>query len=810
MTTQDPIQFVNAAIITLNYNNDPQSKREADSFLQKFQSTPGAWSVSHHLLLHSNDIAVQFVTANILYHKTKYDWRGLDLETRRGLLLSFFELVKKKSGQPSLSVVFNRICLTLSAAIARSTSDLLSQVLESLFSDAQNDEGKLVLLEVLSNLVEEVNSAVMTLKELTENKRAMQNFMERIVLLVKQIVTESERGQNANTRSLVEKSLIVLCHWVKFGIPLSFVSEGSQGKSLLEYVFDFVNPNGPYIPSIEILLQLFAKPARFEKASALLNKPSFDQGGSGDSFFLYVVDRVLRLRPMWQGMKDDDQFTKGLVRLGIGVGEGNLTALLHSNNNWDVKLKYLAFLVELTASANDKGTEMCINFWSCAEESVRSCDVSQKQTLFPVFNELIQVLLRRIEWKDEFEDEEEEESLYSLRTHSRGFFSGMTQFFGIELYIQSLFTQLQSCPGIEHWKQAEAIIMVTGCLSATANVDELTKPGVNEVIQKIIEIIFKFPNHPKFHSAAALFIGNLGGWFNKNPNELGKAITYLVQLFHSSDVESRSTSVESFKNLCEMCGELMSSNLETLIQAAESAFPLFGINDRAALMEGLVNVVVYLNPSQVTSAMYRIIGPVLARIDQLVKVGTREASQSVKPELSLLSKAFELPDNDQEIQTVDIPLEMILPILNSLLAVWHSETEVMKLLCDLFKIAINGVDRKQFIGNNHLIDLLNNIAKLYSSYHQDFCIDLIQNAIDTGVKIQKETELVMIFEAVSSTTFSILSSNRSHVSLIGSFFSLCNSMIKKNPICLRSPSISIAVQLSIACFGINGKQSFYL
>ncbi|KAK9830032.1 hypothetical protein WJX72_009312 [[Myrmecia] bisecta] len=580
-----PQQQLLEAINALYHHPDEKVKKQANQWLEDWQQTLDAWSVSDAVLHDASaSMEAHYFTAQTLRTKVQRDFEELPPGAVTSLRDSLIEmLLRYFKGAPP---VRTQLCLAVAALQAHlpaaqwGEGGVMNWLVQRLGTQSE-DVALPCMLEMLTVLPQEGGSYRPAVRP--ERRKQM---VEELIASAPQALQVLSACLNQHGERLREQVLEAFGSWLKL-----CGGAGLDGATLAQHPL--------VIASLEGLQAHETFDAAVDAVVELIFITS-SQGMPDQNMFPLVevlVPRVLALRPRFavaaqraQAIKDgkdedavehgnfddDDDTAKGMARVFAEVGEA-YTALIATGSM--EALKPVQALLEVAAYPEDNICAMSFNFWhrlarhltsefSSATESSAD-ERRQRQELFvPTFEKLVALIRGRVRFPDNYDKwHHDEKADFKRSRYAVGdTLQDAAAVLGADRTLRLLLEPLQSVSagGQFDWRTAEAALY---CIRA---VHKSTPNAGDAMLLSLFASLPQLPQIAPLQYTAAMTVAGYADWLaaTLRAGHGQDIIPQLLQMLTQglTGKESAGAAAVALRHICDACAQHMGVCLEALMQ----------------------------------------------------------------------------------------------------------------------------------------------------------------------------------------------------------------------------------------------------
>ncbi|KAJ3385809.1 Nuclear import receptor [Lobulomyces angularis] len=612
-----------SALQVLNAPNvERKQRKEAEKWLDNFQKTDEAWTVSEKILRENSATDAKFFAAQTLRQKVLYDFKRLDSAHHSSLRDSIISLlILHKSGSQNL---IRQLLLSL-CDLSVQLLDWENPVQDILKILTDNDSFGLYL-DFLNHLAEEFS-----LDGKFEMEREV--FMERgdkvlkansYLVISKLIEFLQQNSQKASV--MHQKICVCLKSWIKTGdIKVDLIIS----TPLMQFTFQSLQSEILFEDACDTIAEIIARSRQYKT-----EKP-------------YIINELLTsISPLLKFLQDptfleDEEKCRGLCLIFVEAGEAYFDLILKNF----VSFKGIVDALLLCASHESFDImRITFGFWNIiADELLQPVNIPFKQQWIETYTQLIDIIIKHFHYpedvtsmtaleKDNFRDDRHYVGdILKLAVSVVGQAEALARPYNI---INS-FVLEGTCtfkPGTR-WQDIEASLFAFRALGGKVSEDE------SVVVPRILSLIPQLPAHPKLQYAAVLVIGRYSHWTAKHPEYIPYQLQFISKGFEEK--EAVGASALAMKFLCESCGHLMIDYLTQLHPFYNQVISNLSKVDRIEMTEAIANVISAVPLENMLSTVQSFTLPIAQRLHD---IANRTVANGDGLE-SIVSEAKELLDN---------------------------------------------------------------------------------------------------------------------------------------------------------------------
>lgn len=798
---------------------NPQSQteqiREANHWLEHFQSTTEAWTVADQLLsLQADQVgngSAHVFAAQTMRAKIQYDWAELPADSHGALRDSLLAHVVRFGGGPQ--PVLTQLCLAVAtlALHMEAWQSVIPDLIGRFTTPAADAVAKLpCLLELLTVLPEEAeNFKVGVMPRRRDEFRAgLRSCGQQVLALLAMV-----HDQCRSLQPLMQAALRCLASWLKG----SLVPEDAlMASPLLAFAFGAVADEKLFDEAVDMLVDLVHFTHHTEARAQLV---------AG------IVPHVLGLVPHFDAavQAEDEDKARTLCRLFTETGEQYLQLLIAQQLEWAVGLS--GAILRGAAHPEPEIAEITFNFWYMLSEEIAGggrtlTDVQRvdaRNRFGPCFVQLLKALRGLAEFPTDSDGWHEDQRddfrrfRYAVGDVLTDACKVLTSTSCIQESYDALNSRLQEFASNPQrlWRGVEA------CVFCARQMITSNEPAFfqAEVVHKLMQVLPTLPAVGELSNTAIRTVGTYANWLSRHPEVLPQMLTFVTRGL-SSD-KSAAAASQAMKHLCDACAEHLAeeSTMAELLQMYHSTLELeLHTADRVDLVAALSFVVSQLPLSHVLPAMQAVAQPLIVRLQAALDrtgaagSGGGEVSALLEQLCVLLGKVApaSAPSSDDiardpRLQDMHHPavqlLQQLWGVLDSVFARHGSDSKVMEKLCRCYKHTSRNTAQGPFRGDFKLLvpHLLPQVTGWFEQQPHS-CFLYVNNVCLKGYYDSPGLLQVFsdAFNRMSIATFRLLSLTPTSIpdnpDVVDDYFELCSTVL------LRSPSLLLETQLVLTAF----------
>ncbi|OJJ80789.1 nuclear import receptor MTR10 [Aspergillus glaucus CBS 516.65] len=614
-----------AAVATMQGNVSRSEKTHAHEFLEKFQKSIEAWTITHELL-QSPDVPVEakLFGATTLKGKIVFDLDQLPQESVVALRDSVLNLLVAYAAGPRPIQTQLCVCLASLAIQMLEWKDVLVTVGSALGSSAGD-----CVLEFLKILPEEVTEGrKINLSEedlITRTKELLEDNADQVMHLLIQY------SQSSPTASTNPRLLDCITSWMR-EIPAAKIVD----SPLMDVIMKALDDDASFEAAVDSVCTLYRDTREVDDSLPVIQA---------------LYPRIMALRPKiveTSESEDTDAF-KGVTRLFAEAGEAWVVLIARLPNEFRGLVEAV-----LECSARDwerDAISLTFIFWYELKQYVTLERYNDARLAFSdIFSRLVDIMVKHLEYprpeddeSDLFGGDREAEEKFRHFRHAMGdvlkdccAVIGVTECLSKSYQlIQQWVSKYASQASNEHvpnWQELEAPLFSLRAMGREVDPEEDT------VLAQVIPLIVQIPNQEKVRFQAIMALARYTEWTAQHPETLEAQLNYVISGFQHSSQEVIQASALAFKFLGTDCQKLLGGHIAQLHSFYESVLDKLKPSSQEEVTEGVAAVVAVQPLDKIYETMKMFCDPIMARIMNLANNAKDEEGQrAVADHLQLIT-----------------------------------------------------------------------------------------------------------------------------------------------------------------------------
>jgi len=797
--------------------------REANQWLEHFQSTTEAWTTADQLLsLPADQVgngSAHVFAAQTMRAKIQYDWAELPPESHAGLRDSLLAHVVRFGGGPQ--PVLTQLCLAVAtlALHMEAWPSAVPDLVGRFTAPAADAVAKLpCLLELLTVLPEEAENFKVGVfpRRRDEFRAGLRSFGPQVLTLLGQV-----HDQCQASRPLMQATLRCMASWLKGCLV---PADALMASPLLVFAFGALSDEQLFDESVDMLVELVHYTHQVEAHAQLV---------AG------IVPHVLQLVPTYDAavQSGDEDAARALCRLFTETGEQYLQLLITQQPDWAVGLA--GAVLRGAAHPEPEIAEITFNFWYMLSEEIsgsgRALTDTQRVEARGRFAECFVQLLKALRGLSRMPDDsdgwhaDQRDDFRRFRYAVGDVLTDACKVLSSVNCIQEAYEALTAqLPAFSanpqaQWRNIEA------CVFCARQMITSNEPAffTAEVVYKLMQLLPTLPPVGELSNTAIRTVGTYANWLSRHPEMLSPMLTFVT---HGLSVDkSAAASSQAMKHLCDACAEHLAEEgtMAQLLQMYHGTLALtLHTADRCDLIAALSFVVSQMPLPQVLAAMQAIAQPLVVRLQAALEGtsatggGGAEVSALLEQICALLGKvapgaapsADEIA-RDPNLQDARHPavqlLEQLWGVLDSVFARHGADSKVMEKLCRCYKHTSRNTSQGPFRGDfKYLVPRLLPQVTGWFETQPHSCFLYVHNVCIKVYSDSPELQRVFAeaFHRMSLASFRLLSVTPTAVGdnpdVVDDYFELCSSVLACQPGMLLETEL-ILTAFQCGCVGLH-------
>ncbi|KAF2805488.1 ARM repeat-containing protein [Mytilinidion resinicola] len=599
---------------------DRAEKGQAHEYLEKFQKSPEAWTMTLDMLQTNDaDAAAKLFAATTLKGKIVYDLHQIPRESLPGLRDSLLaNLVVFRAGPKPIRMQLV-VCLANLAIQMTEWKDVLPLVVSSLGTDPQTLPCVLDFLRVLPEEVTEGRKINLTEDELSSRTTELlvDNAQQALSLLIQYSQSSVSAAQNPQLMECITS-------WIK-ELPLNDIIN----SPLLKVIFDDLLVEEPFDAAVECLCTMFQETRDVDECLNMIQA---------------LFPHVVALRPLLiQAAKDEDaERFKGLAKIFAEAGTCWVVLIARQPEQ-------LRPLVEgvLETAALDKERDAIshtFTFWYELKQYLTLENFMQARLEYvDIYSKLVDIMIGHLEYpkpedgdeKDLFDGDRELEEKFREFRHQMGDVLkdcceviGVTDCLGksytlIESWVQTYGPQA-TATHVPEWQKLEAPLFSLRAMGRMVPAEE------SIMLPRLIPLIVQIPEHEKVRFQAVMALGRYTEWTAYHSDDmLQPQLKYIMDSFGHPSKEVVRAAALSFKFFCNDCAKQLVDYLGPLQEFYRTQLDNLPSNSQEEITDGIASVLGRLPAEQVYEQLQAYCNPIISTLISMAQQASNQKERTL-------------------------------------------------------------------------------------------------------------------------------------------------------------------------------------
>ncbi|PLN85021.1 mRNA transport regulator [Aspergillus taichungensis] len=661
-----------AAVSTMQGNVSRTEKTQAHEFLEKFQKSVEAWTITHELL-QSPDVPVEakLFAATTLKGKIMFDLDQLPSDSVVALRDSVLNLLVAFASGPR--PIQTQLCVCLASLAIQMTEwkDVLATVGSALGGSA--GECVLDFLKILPEEVTEGRKINLSEDDLiTRTKELLEDNADQVMQLLIQY------SQSSPTASTNPRLLDCITSWMR-EIPASKIVD----SPLMDVILKALDDDGSFEAGVDSMCTLYRDTREVDASLPVIQA---------------LYPRIMSLRPKIAEAaetEDTDAF-KGITRLFAEAGEAWVVLIARLPNEFRGLVEAV-----LECCARDWERDvvsLTFVFWYELKQYLTLERYAEaRAALSDVFSRLVDIMVKHLEYPrpeegetDLFGGDREQEEKFRHFRHSMGdVLKDCCSVIGVSECLTKAYQLLQqwvskyaaqaSDDHVPNWQELEAPLFSLRAMG------RMVDPEENLVLTQVIPLITQIPNQEKVRFQAIMALARYTEWTAQHPETLEAQLNYVISGFQHTSPEVIQAAALAFKFLGTDCQKLLGGHIAQLHTFYESVLDKLKPASQEEVTEGVAAVVAVQPQEKIYETMKMFCDPIMNRIMNLANNAKDEQGQRAVADHLQLITIFVLVVNPYVNPGEENPAVRycgeILPIMTTLAMNFTSSTPILERVC---------------------------------------------------------------------------------------------------------------------------------
>ncbi|KAF2469654.1 ARM repeat-containing protein [Lindgomyces ingoldianus] len=661
---------------------DRAQKEEAHHYLEKFQKSQEAWTITFEILQSSGvDVAAKLFAATTLKGKIVYDLH----QVPRSQLISLRDsitgcLITFHAGPKPIRLQLC-VCLANLAIQMIEWKNVLEYVVSTLGSDPANVPCVLDFLRVLPEEVTHGRKINLTESELSIRTQELlqDNARQAITLLIQYAQSSPAAARNPQLLNCINS-------WMRETALNDIVA-----SPLLKVILGGLSAEEPFEAAVECLCSLISETKDVDECKAVIRT-------------LYPEVIALQSKLSEAALAEDTEKYKGISRIFAEAGES--WVLLIARMPSDFRPLVQAILESAALDRERDAISHTFKFWYDLKQYLTLEKYMQARLQFvDIYARLVDIMIGHLEYptpesgdeKDLFEgDREQEEKFREFRHQMGDVLKDCCEVMGVTECLQKPYNLIQAwvqtygpqaAPNhVPKWQKLEAPLFSLRAMG------RMVPPDENIMLPRLIPLIVQIPDHNKLRFQAVMALGRYTEWTAEHSDMLQPQLDFIMAAFDHPDKEVVRAAALSFKFFCNDCASLLVSYTDPLQQFYIKYIEGLPPNSQEEITDGVASVVAKVPNDQVYAKLKMYCDPVMSSIVEIANQANDDVQKKLLADrINLVTIFIELVkpyvDPDEEHPAVKYCQE-IFPALGALVTHFRDSVPVLERVCRCWRFMI--------------------------------------------------------------------------------------------------------------------------
>ncbi|KKK22706.1 mRNA transport regulator (Mtr10) [Aspergillus rambellii] len=661
-----------AAVATMQGNVSRTDKAHAHEFLEKFQKSIEAWTITHEMLQSPNvPVEAKLFAATTLKGKIIFDLDQLPAQSVVALRDSVLSLLVAFAAGPR--PIQTQLCVSLASLAIQMIE--WKDVLATVGSVLGGSAGDCVLefLRILPEEVTEGRKINLSEDELTmRTKELLEDNAEQVMHLLIQY------SQSSPAASKNPRLLDCITSWMR-EIPASRIVD----SPLMDVILKALDDDGSFDSAVDSMCTIYRDTREVDDSLPIIQA---------------LYPRIMSLRPKIAetAEAEDTDAYRGITRIFAEAGEAWVVLIARVPSEFRGLVEAV-----LECCARDwerDAISITFAFWFELKQYVTLERYAESRIVFnDVFSKLVDIMIKHLEYPrpeegetDLFGGDREQEEKFRHFRHSMGdvlkdccAVIGVTEcltkaYHVIQQWVSKYASQSTDAH-VPNWQELEAPLFSLRAMG------RMVDPEENAVLTQVIPLIVQIPNQEKVRFQAIMALARYTEWTAQHPETLEAQLNYVISGFQHSSVEVVQAAALAFKFLGTDCQKLLGGHITQLHSFYESVLDKLKPTSQEEVTEGVAAVVAVQPLDKIYETMKMFCDPIMARIMNLANNAKDEQGQRAVADHLQLITIFILVVNPCVSSGEQNPAVKycgeILPIMSTIAMNFTSSTPILERIC---------------------------------------------------------------------------------------------------------------------------------
>jgi len=617
-----------AALATMQSNADRAQKGEAHTYLEQFQKSSEAWTLSFEILqAPASDDQAKLFAATTLKGKIVFDFYQLPREALPQLRDSIISLLATYAKGPKPIRTQLCVCLANVAIQMLEWKDVLQTVVGALGSDPNSIA---CVLEFIHVLPEEVTQGRKINLAEDELQSRTQELLEDNAQQVLQLL-----GQYAGSSAAASKDpLLMAC--ITSWIAEVQVNDVVNSR-LMDVVVGALQADTSFEEAVETMCAIFRETRDVDENLSTIKS---------------LYPRLAALQPRIQACAEEEDWDtfKGITRVFAEAGEAWVILIAREPQQFRPLVESI-----LECCARDQERDALSQtfiFWYELKQYItleRYMDA--RMNLVDTYSKLVDVMIGHLEFpvsesgneKDLFDGDREAEDKFREFRHAMGDVLkdcceviGVSQcleksYILIEQWVSKHGSQAQQ-GNVPEWQKLEAPLFSMRAMGRMVSKEE------SNMLPRLIPLIVQIPNQEKVRFQAVMALGRYTEWTSEHPETMQAQLKFIMDAFQHPSKEVVKAAALSFKFFCTDCASLLKEHIGQLQQFYEQVLDNLPPTSQDEVTEGIASVLAKQPLDTLYQSFKLCCDPIVSRLMAMAEAANDKDSQlAVADRLNLVT-----------------------------------------------------------------------------------------------------------------------------------------------------------------------------
>lgn len=617
-----------SALATMQSNADRAQKGEAHTFLEHFQKSSEAWTLSFEILqAPTSDDQAKLFAATTLKGKIVFDFYQLPRESLPQLRDSIISLLASYAKGPKPIRTQLCVCLANVAIQMLEWKDVLSTVVGALGSDPNSIACVLEFIHVLPEEVTQGRKINLAEDELqTRTRELLEENAQQVLQLL---------GQYAGSSPAASKDpLLMACitSWVA-EVQVNDV----VNSPLMDVIVGALQADTSFEEAVETMCAIFRETRDVDETLSTIKS---------------LYPRLAALQPRIQACAEEEDWDtfKGITRVFAEAGEAWVILIAREPQQFRPLVESI-----LECCARDQERDALSQtfiFWYELKQYItleRYMDA--RMHLVDTYSKLVDVMIGHLEFptsesgneKDLFDGDREAEDKFREFRHAMGDVLkdcceviGVSQcleksYILIEQWVSKHGAQAQQ-GNVPEWQKLEAPLFSMRAMGRMVSKEE------SNMLPRLIPLIVQIPNQEKVRFQAVMALGRYTEWTSEHPETMQDQLKFIMDAFQHPSKEVVKAAALSFKFFCTDCAGLLKEHIGQLQHFYEQVLDSLPPASQDEITEGIASVLAKQPLDSLYQSLKLCCDPIVSRLMAMAEAANDKDSQlAVADRLNLVT-----------------------------------------------------------------------------------------------------------------------------------------------------------------------------